>query len=511
MQSVNFRADKSNGLQTDENLKSSTLPSNIPKTDPTYRSQIDAIKESTESSKTLPIVVEPMNTPQEQNTSRSIEMDSINEYHLTESTDKATEIIELVSTNQTEDRNDDIKDEQVTDQTSIQDEGSSQQTEFTIPFKKPNPVNEDDFKYNDEETLKKDIVKLIQNINGGNEQSDLRLNVKSTFSDKPLKVIGSDSMEIERQENYKSSHEHSNFKSQQLSNKPIRLFGYNPSVFGSLYDMHVDYRPPKIQQPPNVHNQGHNTGFLDHKDDVKPQVYDSSEVYHSPPSSTSQTVNHKGNQKYNALAPTQPLYYYDPNSMVMLPVYTNMIQNVYPISENKPTTSQPPAGSNKNGFNLMQILSGGTFYKGSEQAESSQQMAVKDLIKHEYNKLEKPKPSEAYNKSKIPQTLMFYLNPDDSPIDLKSLISSPVQLPSGQVDCNGQKLKASAVKADKTLQPIPLCSDCVPAVGLMSLPSTKSTAIQQKKSITSPQVMPIWNGKNISKLSYLILPTPINK
>lgn len=511
VQSVNYRADKSNGLQTDENLKSSTLPSNIPQNDPTYRSQIDATKESTESSKTLPIVVEPINTPQEQNTSRSIEMDSTNEYHLTESTDKATQFIEQVSTNQTEDRNDDIKDEQVTDQILIQDEGSSHQTEFTIPFKKPNPVNEDDFKYNDEETLKKDIVKLIQNINGNNEQSDLRLNFKSSFSDKPLKVIGSDSMEMERQQNYKPSHEHSSFKSQQLSNKPIRLFGYNPSVFGSLYDMHVDYRPPQIQQPPNLHNQGHNKGFVDHRDDVKPQIYDSSEIYHSPSSSTSQTGNYKGNQKYNALAPTQPLYYYDPNSMVMLPVYTNMIQNVYPISENKPVTSQPQTGSNKNGFNLMQILSGGTFYKGSEQAESSQQMAVKDSIKHEHNKLEKPKPSEAYNKSKIPQTLMFYLNPDDSPIDLKSLISNPMQLPSGQVDCNGQKLKIPAVKADKTLQPIPLCSDCVPALGLMSLPSTKSTAIQQKKSITSPQVMPIWNGKNISKLSYLILPTPITK
>lgn len=512
VQIINYRADKSNGLKIDENLKSSTLSPKISQNEPTYRSQIDATKESTQPSKTSPIVVEPMNTPQEQKSSKSIEMDSTNEYHLTESTDKATQLIEQdISTNQTEDRNDDVKDEQVTDQILIQDEGSNQQTEFTIPFQKPNQVNENDFKYNNEESLKKDIVKVIQNINGDNEQSDLRLNFKSTFSDKPLTVVGSDSMEMERQESYKPSHGHSNFKSQQLSNKPIRLFGYNPSIFGSLYDMHVDYRPPQIQQPQNLYSQGHNTGFVDHKDDVKSQVSDSSEIYYSPSSSTFQTGNHKGNQKYNALVPTQPLYYYDPNSMVMVPVYTNMIQNNYPISENKPLTSQPQADSNKNGFNLMHILSGGTFYKSSEQAESTQQMAVKDLIKQEYNKVEKPKPSETNNKSKTPQTLMFYLNPDETPIDLKSLISSPVQLPSGQVDCNSQKHKPPAVKTDKTLQPIPLCSDCVPALGLMSLPSTKSTVIQQKKSITSPQVMPIWNGKNISKVSYLILPTPITK
>jgi len=373
---------------------------------------------------------------------------------------------------------------------------------------------------------------MIQNINGEHGQSDPRLNFKSTLSDKPLKIVETDSIQMEQQESYQPTHGHSKFKSQQLSNKPLRLVGYNPSVFGSLYDTQVNYnRPSQIQQPPNLFNQGYFAGFGTHGD-IKQQAYDNSGVYYSQPSSTSpQPGNYKGNKKSNLPTPTQPLYYYDPNSMVMLPVYTNMIQNDYSITENKPQPTQPQADSGKNGFNLMQILSGGSFYKGSEQAEGSQQMAVKDSIKPEYNKFEKskpiekhekskplethdkPKPLETQDKLKTPQTLMFYLNPGEPPIDLKSLTSSPMQLTFGQQpqsDCNGKTLKTPTVKSNKPLQPIPLCSDCVPALGFMGLPSTKS-AVQQKKSIATPQVMPIWNGQTVSKLNYLILPTPITK
>lgn len=533
MRIVNYRVDKSNGLQTDMSTNVGAPPLKISLNNPVYNTQADVSKELTVSSEASPIVVEPINL-QEQKSSKPIEMDSKDEYNLTDSTDKATTLIELMNTNQTEDRKDDIiKDEQVTDQVLIQDEGITiKQTEFTIPFKKPNPVSTDDFKYNDDEAIKKDIVKMIQNINGDHEQSDLRLNSKSTISDKPLKVVETDSMEMEQQESYQPSHGHSKFKSQQLSNKPLRLVGYNPSIFGLLYDTQANYnRPSQIQQPPN--NQGYLAGFGIHGD-IKQQTYDNSGVYYSQPSSTSpQPGNYKGNKKSNLPIPTQPLYYYDPNSMVMLPVYTNMIQNDYSLTETKPQPTQPQADSGKNGFNLMQILSGGSFYKGSEQAEGSQQMAVKDSIKPEYNKFEKSKPVEKHDKSKPletrdkpkpletqdklkpPQTLMFYLNPGEPPIDLKSLTSSPNmhltfdQQP--QSDCNGKTLKTPTVKSNKPLQPIPLCSDCVPALGIMGLPSTKSAAVQQKKSIATPQVMPIWNGQTVSKFNYLILPTPINK
>lgn len=72
-------------------------------------------------------------------------------------------------------------------------------------------------------------------------------------------------------------------------------------------------------------NQGYFAGFGTHGD-IKQQAYDNSGVYYSQPSSTSpQPGNYKGNKKSNLPTPTQPLYYYDPNSMVMLPVYTNMI------------------------------------------------------------------------------------------------------------------------------------------------------------------------------------------
>lgn len=516
---INYRTNKSNGLQTDINTNSDPLPLKISLNDPVYNIQIDTLKEVITSSESSPIVVEPI---QEQNSLKSMDMDSKNEYNL-ESADNITQVTEQVNTNQTEDRKDDLKEEQATDdQILIQEEGiTSKQTEFTIPFKKPNPVNGDDIKYNDNEAMKKDIIKVIQNINGGHEQSNQQLNFKNMLSesDKPLKTVSVDLKDIERQKSSSSSHGHSNFKSQQLSNKPLRLFGYNPSHFGSLYDMQIDYnRQSQIQQPPNLVNQGYFAGFATHGDEVKIQAYDSSGTYISQPSSTSQTVSYKGNKKYNVPAPapapisTQPLYYYDPNSMIMLPVYTDMIQNTYPIV-NKPQSFQSQVDSNKNSLNLMQILSGGNFYKGSEQAEGSQQMPVKDpIIKQEFNKLEKP--SETYDKSKLSQTVMFYLNPGESPIDLKSLISNPIQLPFGQqpqADCNGQKLRVPTVKGDKPLQPIPLCSDCVPALGLMGLPSTKSAVIQQKKSIISPQIMPIWNGKNASKLSYLILPNPITK
>ncbi|MCP6508440.1 hypothetical protein NL478_27125, partial [Klebsiella pneumoniae] len=86
----------------------------------------------------------------------------------------------------------------------------------------------------------------------------------------------------------------------------------------------------------------------------------------------------------------------------------------------------------------------------------------------------------------------------------KSLTSSSMQFAFGQqsqTDCNSQKSKTPLMKVDKPLQPIPLCSDCEPAMGLLGLPSTKSIAVQQKKSITAPQVMPIWNGHNVSKLN----------
>jgi len=525
---VNYRTDKSSGLPIMVNIKDDVSPFKISLNNPVYiNQQTDAFKDST-ISRSSPIVVEPIRL-QEQKSPKSIEMDSKVEYHMAENVSKAIQPTEQVNTNQTEDRKDDIKDEQITDQILIQDEDiTNKQTEFTIPFKKPDPVNANNFKDNDDEAIKKNIVKVIQNINEDHEQyNDPQINFKSVLSDKPLKLIGADSMETERQENYQPSRGHSNFKSQQLSNKPLRLFGYNPSIIGSLYDMQVDYnRQSQIQQPPNVNNQGYFVGFGAQSDDVKPQTHDSSEMYFAHPSPPVQSGGYKENQKYNL--PTQPLYYYDPNSMVMVPIYTNMIQSTYQFAENKPLPVQPqliqpqptpPQPTQPpSGFNLMHILSGGSFYKGSEQAEGSQQTAAKDkesLIKQESNKLEKLKPSETYDKPKSPQTVMFYLNPSgETPIDLKSLTSSSMQFAFGQqpqTDCNGQKSKAPSGKADKPLQPIPLCSDCVPALGLLGLPSTKSIAVQQKKSITAPQVMPIWNGHNISKLNYLILPNPINK
>jgi len=524
----NYRVDKFNGLQTDVSTNVGASPFKISLNNPVYNTQTDASKESTLSSEASPIVVEPINT-QEQKSSKSIEIDSRDEYNLAEGTDKGIKLTEQVSTNQTEDR----KDEQTTDQILTQDEGITiKQTEFTIPFKKPNPINTEDFKYNDEEAMKKDIVKMIQNINGDHEQSDPQLHFKSTLSNKPLKVVETDTMDMEQQESYQPSHGQSKFKTQQLSNKPLRLVGYNPSIFGSLYDTQVNYnRPSQIQQPPNSFNQGYFAGFGTHGD-IKHQAYDNSGIYYTQPSLTPQPVSYKGNQKSNLVTPTQPLYYYDPNSMVMLPVYTNMIQNDYSITEIKPQPTQPQADTGKSGFNLMQILSGGSFYKGLEQAEGSQQMTVKDSIKPEYNKFEKSKPLETHDKSKPtethdktkpsetqdklkpPQTLMFYLNAGEPPVDLKSLTSSPMHLTFGQqpqADCNGKTLKTSTIKANKPLQPIPLCSDCVPALGIMGLPSTKSAVVQQKKSIATPQVMPIWNGQTVSKLNYLILPTPITK
>lgn len=497
-----------------------------------------------------------MNT-QEQKYGKSIQMDSRNEYQLVKSTDKSIPLTAQKSINETEDRKDEIKDEQTTDQISIQDEGTTtiKQMEFTVPFKKPNPVNANDFKFNNNEDIKKEIVKVIQNINGEYEQSDPQLlHFKSVLSNKPLKIFGLNSGEIDQQNHYG----HSNFKSQQLSNKPLKLFGYNPSTFTSLYDMQANYnRPSQIQQQLTPFNQGYSVGYEIHEDNVKPPTYDNSGIYLAQPNLIFENGNYKENQKYNVPTPTQqPLYYYDPNSMVMLPIYTNMIQNAYPYSienkrqqaypfvdnkrppaypfienkpqsvyptvENKPQSArpivennpQPLADSNKSGFNLMQMLSGGNFYKSSEQTESSQQtMAIKESVKQETNNFEKSK-SETYDKSKPQQTLMLYLNPSETPIDLKSLTSGPIQFTLGQqpqTNCDNKKSKPLPVKTEKPLQPIPLCSDCVPALGLMGLPSTKSTAIQQNKSIGSPQVMPLWNGSNLSKLNYLILPTPITK
>lgn len=536
---VNYRVDKSSGLQVDINSQTGASPFKMSLNNPEYSGSQIYVSKDLSVSRVSPIVVEPMNM-QEQKSSKSIEVDSKDEYNLTESTDKNAQLTQQINTNQTEDRKDDVKDEQVTDQVLVQDEDiTNKQIELTIPFIKPNPINTDNFKHNDDEAIKKNIVKVIQNINENHELSDQQLTFKNIYSDKPVNIVGSNSMEMQQQESYQPNHGHSNFKSQQLSNKPLRLFGYNPSIIGSLYDMQVDYnRPSQIQQPPNPLNQGYFTGFGTHGD-IRPHTYDNSGMYLFPqPIPITQTVGYKGNQKYNA--PTQPLYYYDPNSMVMLPIYTNMIQNTYPFAENKPQSPQPqpphpqppqpqqtqPQQTHpqlpqpqqtqpQSGFNLMHILSGGSFYKGSEQAEGSQQTAVKDsIIKQESNKLEKLKPSEKHDKSKPQQTIMFYLNPSETPIDLKSLTSSSMQLFSQQTqaDCNGKKSsKSPSVKADKPLQPIPLCSDCVPALGLMGLPSTKSSIIQQKKSIISPQVMPIWNGHNVSKLNYLILPNPITK
>lgn len=515
IQNVNYRVDKSNEFQTDVNSNIGASPYKISLSNPIYNPQVDTMKETVVVSEVSPIVVEPINS-QEQKSSKSIEMDTKDEYHQTENHDKVAQLIEQINTNQTEDRKDDIKEAQVADQILIQDKEEFKQTEFTIPFKKPNSGNGDELKYNDEETMKKDIInKVIQNLNDGKEQSDPHLHFKSTLTDKPLKVIGADTMEMERQENYQITQGHSNFKSQKLSNKPLRLFGYNPSTFGSLYDMQIDYnRPSQIQQSQNSFNQGYFTGFGTHTDDIKSQQYENSGMYYSQPSSSLQTGNYKGYQKYNV--PTQPLYYYDPNSMLMIPVYTNAIQNTYPTTENKLQPAQPQVDSNKGGFNLMQILSGGTFYKGSEQAEGSQQTTVKDSpTKQDSNKLEKLKPLETNDKSKLPQTLMFYVNPSESSqMDIKPHTSSPMQLTLGQnsqPDCNGQKSKAPTFRSEKPLQPIPLCSDCVPALGLMGLQNPKFVAAQQKKSSIAPQVMPIWNGQNTSKLNYLILPNPISK
>lgn len=545
VQIVSYRTDKSNGLQSDSNTD--TAPYKILLNNPLNNSpEKDASNESIVSSEASPIVVEQI-TIGGKKLSASVEQDFKNEYQKSESVSNITQLIEPINTNHTEDRNDDLKDEHILDQVSIQDHDlSTKQTDFTIPFKTPNSVHPDDFKYINEEAMKQNIVnKVIQNINGDHEQFNSQLNFKSTLSDKPIKIVGADSMDKEQQENYQSSHGHSNFKSQQLSNKPLRLFGYNPSVFGSLYDMQINYnRPSQVQQSSNSFNQGYTTGYGVHSDDVRPQTqpqiqpqvqsqpqfqsqaYDSSGMYISQPISTFQTGSHKVNQKLNAPTPTQPFYYYDPISMSLLPIYTNMVQNSYSTVENKPSSpsyttmeNKPSpiaqADSSKNGFNLLQILSGGSFYKGSEQAEVSQQTTIKDpVIKQESNKLEKAKPLDKakpletiQDKTKPTQTLMFYLHPGDLPIDLKSFTLGQ----QSQADCNGQTHKAPELKVDRPLQPIPLCTDCKPALALMGLPSTKSTVIQQKKSIIGPQVMPIWNGLNTSKLNYLILPNPITK
>lgn len=556
VRAINYRVDKSNELQADVNGNTNSTPYQISLNNPIYSTQDNDSKELMMSPKTTPIVVEPIGT-QEQILSKSIEGDSVNEQKQTESIDKVTQLMEQINSNQTEDRNDDLKYEQATDQVIVQDEDlANTPTEYTIPFKKPNFISAEDFKYISNEAVKQSMVnKVLHNLNEDHEQSNPQLNFKSELSDKPLKIVNADSMETERKESYQPSHGHSSFKSQQLSNKPLRLFGYNPSVFGSLYDMQLDYnRPSQIQQPPNTFKQGYFAGLKAQSDNNKQQVqpqlqkqthayensgmyisqpqtqtqtqstsaqqeaqaqsYDSSGIYFSHPISTLQTGDYKGNKKNIVPTPTQQLYYYDPSSMAMLPVYTNVIQNTYPIAETKPHPT-PQADSNKNGFNLLQILSGGTFYKGPEQSEIIQQTTVKDsIVSQESTKLQKLKPSETtHDKVKPPQTVMFYMNPSNSQVDSKPF-TSPTQLTFGQqpqTDCNGLTHKAPGHKIEKPLQPIPLCADCKPALALLGLPSSRSTVIQQKKSILSPQVLPLWNGQNVSKRNFLVLPNPISK
>lgn len=506
MKVVSYRTEKSDGLQSNGNYEN--LPYRFSLNSP---QQNYTTKELTASSEAPPIVVEPLNTPDQQS-SKSDKGDSRNEFQRTESVTNVPHFTEQVNTNQTKDRNDNIKDEPATDQIQIQDDDMAvKKIEFTVPFKKPNPVNTDDFKYVNDETIKQNIVnKVIQNINEDHDQYKSQLSFESPLSDKLLKVVNVDSIETERQ-NYQPSHDgHSNFKSQHLSNKPLRLLGYNPSAVHSLYDMEAHYNlPSQIQQPPSSFIQGYAAGLEAHSDNIRPQsqTQDNSGMYFSQPTSTIHVGNYKGNQKYN-----EPLYYYDPATMSMLPipVYTNMIQNSYSQAENKPNPTLP-ADPNKNGFNLMEILSGGSFYKGTEQAEVPQQTAVKgSIVKHESHKLEKVKPSEKVkpldttnNKIKPLQTLV-YVNPDDTSIQL-----TYGQQP--QADCKGQTHKAPALRVDKPLQPIPLCTNCKPALALMGLPSTKLARIQQKKSVASPQIVPLWDGQHVSKFNYLILPNPMTK
>ncbi|XP_050431878.1 uncharacterized protein LOC126840283 [Adelges cooleyi] len=480
-----------------------------------------------------PIVVQPIDSQAQQKTSKSIDVASKNE----ESGNKEGASAEQAGTEDRQDDDKEVSQEQVFVQDK--DETMKQPTEFTIPFKKPNSVGADDIKYGgaDDEAMKKDIVKVIQNINGagiasyGSEQSDSQLNFKSGLTDKPMKTVNVDSAEADHADGQQQAH--INFKSQQLSNKPLRLFGYNPwSTFGQAYDVDNN-RPPQVA---SAAVGGYYAGYGE--DSVKTlSSFDLGPAYSYLTGPTAYQyaggsgAGYKGgSQKYNSAA-AQQLYYYDPSSMLMVPIYTNPIsggQTYQTYTENgvnakpqqQPQPQQQPAAQTetgtKKGFNLMQILSGGTFYKGSsEQAEGSQTTAVKDVpTKQEVAKPDKQKLSDEYDKTKQLQTLMLYLNPADGPLDIKSLTSSPIQLMLGQQppqnDCV-PKTKTPAVK-EKPLQPIPLCSDCVPALGLIGLPNTKSVAIQTKKSSApQPQVMPIWNGSNISKLNYLILPNPITK
>lgn len=513
MKAVSYRTEKSNGDHENSPYRISLDNSQ----------QNDMRKELPSSSVSSPIVVEPLQT-QDQKSSRSNEDDSGNEFQRTESVNNVPHITEQLNTNQTEDRNDNIKDEPATDHVLIQDNNTAvKPLQIRIPYKKPDPENADDFKYINEEAMKQSIVnKVIQNINEHHDEES-QLNFKSSLSDMPLKLVSVDSIETERQKYYPPSPEQSSPKSQPLSDMPMRLFGYDPSIVGSLYNMQVHYdRPSQIQQPPNTVNQGYKTGLEAHSDDIRPQpqTHDSSGAYFSQPISTIQVGSYKGNQKH-----AEPLYYYDPVSMSMLqlPVYTNMLQNTYLQQQDNKANPTPPINSNKNnGFNLMQILNGGSFYRGTEQAEVSQQTAVKDsIVKQDLHKQEKAKPSEKvkltdtkHNKIRPQQPLMFYMGPDNKPFNLNSFASNPTQFSYGQqpqADCNGQSHKAPALKVDKPLQPIPLCSECNPTLALMGLSSSTSAMIQQKKSSASPQRLPLWDGQHVSKINYLIFPNPITK
>ncbi|XP_050540860.1 uncharacterized protein LOC126905321 [Daktulosphaira vitifoliae] len=487
-----------------------------------------------------PIVVESTVPQIQQKSSKSIESESNDE------SNKTSEKIDLTVSGRTEDRQDDDDKDSTQEQVYVQDKDESmkQPSEFTIPFKKPNTVGVDDVKYDstDEEVMKKDIVKVIQNINGAGlysmDHSNSHSHMKNGMSEKPMKIFNSDSIEsdhVDIHSQLNNGESHINFKSQQLSNKPLRLFGYNPfSTVGSTYDM--DIKPQPILG--NVH------GSYFYGDDAVKNVptYDANPMYsYYPPvyqyPGLSSGGYKGGLSKYNSAA-SQQLYYYDPNSMLMIPIYPNTINGqtggYQQFMDNGINTKPQPSATqldmpNKKGFNLMQILNGGTYYKSAiEQAEGSQTTMVKDMPatqesnKQEPIKTDKPKAPSDDDKSKPVQTLMLYLSPNDSPLDLKKLSTSPIQLMVSQQPLQNNcspKNKTPVVKEKPLPLPIPLCSDCVPALGLIGLPNTKAPiAVQTKISAASPttttpqpQIMPIWNGQNTSKFNYLILPNPITK
>lgn len=400
VQTVNYSTDNSSGLQTDIYTNASASLFKLLLNNSIHSNQ--QINNS-ENSTMLPIYVNPKNTEQKSVDSRD---------HLVESVDNITQLNEQITTYQPEDRLYDAKDEQVTDQTLFQNDHVTNK-EFditTIPFEKLSPINADDLKYFDDEVLKQSIIKVLQDIKD-REQSDPKLHLMSSFYTKLLKVT--DAMKTKSEKSCEP-----------LSNKPLRLLGYNPETVGSLYNMKVHYnQASQTQQPhfPEFDNR-------DHNDNVKqPQIY---------ASSTIQPISNQENQKFMApLTHTQQIYYYDPNTRVMFPIPNHIIKNTYPFVENKPLQTLPTPAEPRNRFSFM------NFFRRS--GKRSQQMNDSHSIV-----------------SFHPQTKVDYKTSNKTPTDQNQQL---------HVDCNNKKpYMAPTLNPGTSVQTIPLCADCVPNMGYLS-------------------------------------------